>query len=215
MSPVEDTAHQLLVLTSLDTKTKSELKKLSKSSSNKSADGDSDEDEEDDDDDDDEDNGSDDDDNDGLIQQLKSSAADAPGGADMQSGIEDEDHPIGMINELVEGFEESHSSDANCSESELAKRATAKCFHPEEAEADADDTDQWVSDQKGETLEQARERIETEIASRALASGAKIRGPALLTIAEEQIAEPWLRLVYLFFWWENQNQLKLWQSISS
>ena len=205
MSPVEDTAHQLLVLTSLDTKTKSELKKLSKSSSNKSADGDSDEDEEDDDDEDDyEDKGSDDDDddddddNDGLIQQLKSSAADAPGGADMQSGIEDEDHPIGMINELVEGFEESHSSDANCSASELAKRATAKCFHPEEADADADDTDQWVSDQKGETLEQARERIETEIASRALASGAKIRGPALLTIAEEHIAEPWLRLVYPF-----------------
>lgn len=106
---------------------------------------------------------------------------------------DDNDGHFDMVSEFVENFEANQSSTADSSDKVLAAEAVAESFSNMD---DYEDDKTWVAEQIQETMEKERDRVEIEIASTALSSGAKIEGNKILQIAQEVLAETCLDFDY-------------------
>lgn len=127
-----------------------------------------------------------------LLERIKTSPDGNEGQDDQETSNQMQ---MDMLQEFVESYEANHSGSADSSEKELATRAAAEIFH-----ADADDHVEdatWATEQESELMEKERDKIESEVAVVALASGAKIQGQAFLRIAEEYIADTCLNLEFI------------------
>ena len=134
----------------------------------------------------------DDDDDDELLNQLRSTEGHQ--GTD-QTNFDEDDTTDAMdaIHEFVEEHEANHADSINISNEELTRDAVSKTFDGFEDE-DVQQDDGWVDEQKSETLETERNKMESEMATRLISSGAKIVGKHFLQIADDSIAETWVAL---------------------
>ncbi|CAL1149180.1 unnamed protein product [Cladocopium goreaui] len=99
------------------------------------------------------------------------------------------DDPVDALNEFVEDADAEDCSNLNVPDSELARQSAAKSLGETDMEGDAD-ADEWINEQMSQTLEKERSQFESEIAGKALKTGANIQGQNFMEIAESVVAEP-------------------------
>lgn len=109
-------------------------------------------------------------------------------GSDYSSEGDDVDDALEELREMMENYEErqhAHSNDG--SDEGIARQAASELIHDDGAVEHTND--QWAEEQKTETSEAQRSRVEMEVASKLLTSGVKVQGQQFLQIAENAMAE--------------------------
>ena len=108
-----------------------------------------------------------------------------------------DDDCLDELREIMEAYDEqnvSHVSASTVSGSEdrehqrhLAQQAAGECLIDDGVPDKLDN--QWASEQKSETLDAERSRVESEVATKVLEKGVNIQGKAFLKIAQSEMAD--------------------------
>ena len=184
MEPVDGTSTTLLTFQRMDHASKTTFTALADETDHNTGDGD-----------DSDGPGSDDDDDDNsepqgfhelssLMQQFRSENPERQ--PEFNVNLDD---PVDALNEFVEDADAEDCSNLNVPDSELARQSAAKSLGETDMEGDAD-ADEWINEQMSQTLEKERSQFESEIAGKALKTGANIQGQNFMEIAESVVAEP-------------------------
>lgn len=124
-----------------------------------------------------------------LIRPRPSRNVDDDGFSDDDESEDYEDRALEVFGGLMEQHEANHSSSLE-SEQELARDVGSEEYHAADELNGIQPEDDWTIEQKKDTLEVERNRMETELVQNALQKGVPVQGKHFYQVANDALQEP-------------------------